>query len=353
MGRQSAKSAAEKPLKIAVAVGLAVLLTTAPVWAGDCGGPEPCSAGTEGAAPQPQPQMTAPPPPSQPQQPQGRGRQAPAVGRRSEQGQPQPQGAIPYSVYNEAMQAEKRQQTKESGGPAVAVEPEVLYPEKTVYATLSSSDTNRFVCTTGEIGDIIAPEEKGVIKEHSGNEGWVKFQIERDPMSGKLVFASFDTDIFVKCGGETYSIIGRPKQGLPAKTFYLVSPSKGQAKEAERMSALDLDKAVAYIVQRVFLDDVPPHWEEIKMDGGQKRYRVAGVLVEPVISWKIPGVNVVVRLFTLRMDAGPVRIEESDLLHPSLVVNPVGISIKIHSLDNEHPTTPAVIIERLERRRDA
>lgn len=351
MGRQSAESAAKKPL-IAAVVGLAVLLATATVWAGDCGGPEPCSSGAEAAATQQPPQMAAPPPPSQPQQPQGGGGRQAVGRRRSEQGQPQPQGSIPYSVYNEAMKAEKRQQTKESGGPAVAVEPEVLYPEKTVYATLSSSDTNRFVCTTGEIGDIIAPEEKGVIKEHSGNEGWVKFQIERDPSSGQLVFASFDTDIFIKCGGETYSIIGRPKQGLPAKTFYLVSPSKGQAKEAERMSALDLDKAVAYIVQRVFLDDVPPHWEEIKIDGA-KRYRVAGVLVEPVISWKIPGVDVVVRLFTLRMDAGPVRVEESDLLHPSLVVNPVGISIKTHSLDNEHPTTPAVIIERLERRRDA
>jgi hypothetical protein len=259
---------------------------------------------------------------------------------------------IPFSVYQEALSAEKRQQTKESP-PAVASEPEVIYPEKTVYATLSATDTNRFVCTTGEIADIIASEEKGVVKEHSGNEGWVKFQIERDPIGGRIVFASFDTDIFIKCGGETYSVIGRPKQGIPAKTFYMVSPSKSRAKETERMSALDLDKAVAYIAQRVFLDEVPPHWEEVKT-AGYRRFKVAGVMAEHVTSWKIPGVDVIVKLFTLRAaDGGSVRIEESDLLNPGMVVNPVGISIRNHNLSGDRPTTPAIIIERLDRRRDA
>lgn len=331
---------------IGAMLGLVALFATHPlVWAGDCG-VEPCPDGAP---------MAAPSPPPQPQQQQGP--QAPvSTSNQRPRASGQSQGAmdtkIPYSVYQEALQAEKRQQTKENP-PAVASEPEVIYPEKTVYTTLSATDTNRFVCTTGEIADIIAPDEKGVIKEHGGNEGWVKFQIERDPIMNKLVFASFDTDIFIKCGGETYSVIGRPKEG-PAKTFYMVSPSKSRVKEAERMSALDLDKAVAYIAQRVFLDEVPPHWEEIKT-AGSRRFKVAGVTAEHVISWKIPGVDVIVKLFTLRAtDGGTVRIEESDLLHPGLIANPVGISIRNHNLSGDRPTTPAIIIERLDgRRRDA
>lgn len=330
-------------------VGLAAaVLQAAAAWAGgDCGG-EPCPSAPEKAAAGAPMSAPAPPPQQQPaRSPAATPAPSSSVGPQAAGGSTQ---NIPLSVYKEAMSAERRAQTKEAT-PAMASEPEVLYPEKTVFVTLSATDSNRFVCTTGEVGDMISDTAKGLITEYGGNEGWAKFQIEKNPLDGKLVFASVDTDIFIKCGGETYSVIGKPKVGLPARTFYMVSPSKSQAKEAQRMSALDLDKAVAYIAQKVFMDDVPPHWEEIK-SGEFRRYRVAGVLVDPVIAWKIPGVDVIVKLLTLRIDKGPVRIEEADLLFPSLVVNPVGISIRNHNLDSDRPTTPAIIIERLERRRD-
>lgn len=223
---------------------------------------------------------------------------------------------------------------------------EVIFPEQTQTVAISAKDRNRFVCTTGPMEAIRYSEEKYIMTEIDGNEGYIKFQFEVSS-SGDVNYTEIPSEFFIKCGGETYSIIAYPTPKLSAKTYYLVSPAS-QAAAAEKasgtdFSALSIDDAVARITELTFKDQTPTNWTTLPLD--KRNVRIEGLSLEQTGNWWIRGIDAQVSLYLVHATKD-IEVSEWDFLKEDLAVNPVGISVRNHHIE-AGAFTPMVIIQKV------
>ncbi len=226
----------------------------------------------------------------------------------------------------------------------------VLFPEQAQTIAISSKDRNRFVCTTGNMEAVRYSDEKYILPpEIDGNEAFIKLEFEVSS-AGEVNYSELPTEFFIKCGGETYTIIAHPSQGLSAKTFYLVSPSAQAAAEREQselaFQALSIDDAVARIVELTMKDETPKSWTTLALE--TKKSPIDGVFVEQTGNWYIKGIEARVSLYRAYA-AKDVEVTEWDFLTPDFVVNPVGISVRSHQIASGQ-YTPVVIVEKMRER---
>lgn len=225
----------------------------------------------------------------------------------------------------------------------------VLFPEQPQTIAISSRDRNRFVCTTGTVEAVRYSDEKFILSEIDGNEAYIKLEFEVSS-AGEINYSEIPTDIFFKCGGETYSVIAHPSTDLSARTFYLVSPAAQAAGEQERsaaeFSALAIDDAIARIVELVMKDETPKSWSSLPRE--TKKSPIADVFIEQTGSWYIRGIEAKVSLYRAYA-ARDVSVTEWDFLTPDLAVNPVGISVRRHHIPSGQ-FTPVVIVEKMRER---
>ena len=228
----------------------------------------------------------------------------------------------------------------------IASYPVIVYPEKTVWLRLSNTDVNRIVCAKGEITYVFTSQEKGVVTEIKGDELYVKFKALLDSETGSIKRIKTPTEFYIRCAGETYSFIARPR-AIPSRSIYLES-RKHLAKPSENiLNKMSLDSAVAEVVRSVFLSRIPPSWQKKRNFTPLRVTLHTGTFSVRIIetaAYRIPGVPVLVRLFQLSSKSR-IQLSEKLLLNPSITRNPLAISILDHVLT---PTgTPAVIIERI------
>ena len=87
-------------------------------------------------------------------------------------------------------------------------------PEIPTMVDLSNRDINRVVCSGGEISDMLFSKEKGLTGHFTGNSAYVKFTIEE--VNGKRIYAHEPSEMYIVCGGSTYSLIANPVNKQPA-----------------------------------------------------------------------------------------------------------------------------------------
>ena len=229
----------------------------------------------------------------------------------------------------------------------IASYPVIVHPEKTVWLYLSNTDTNRVVCTSGQITYIFTSKEKGVVTEIKDDEAYIKFKSLLDPETGSIKRVKTPTEFYIRCAGETYSFISKP-QAIPARTVYLES-EKNRATPPEDLIKKDsLDAALVEIIRSVFLDRIPPSWQRGKLKNRTAITRLtskAKVRITELKTYRIPGIPIIVRVFTISSDRA-VQVGEKLLLDPSITKNPVAISIMDHIIRPFDPTR-AVIVERM------
>jgi len=235
----------------------------------------------------------------------------------------------------------------------IASQPVEVYPEKTVWIKLSNTDVNRVVCPAGPITYIFSSKEKGVITEIKEDEAYLKFNVKLNPNTGKPSYVWRPTEFHIRCAGQTYSFIGQPVM-IRSRTIYLVSQRAKAAPDEQILKKDSLDSAIVAVVRAVFTGKVPPSWDTANPPEGQpgalqpvsitKTFEDTTVRIKEKARWRIPGVPVIVRLFTLEPDSR-VQVNEKLLLDPSITKNPVAISILDHVVASGR-STAAVIIER-------
>lgn len=223
----------------------------------------------------------------------------------------------------------------------------VVFPERSTEIPLSSKDQNRIVCVNGNVEDIWTSEEKGVRAEINENEAYVKFEFEVGP--GGVLYSEIQTEFFIRCAGETYSLIAKP-QILPPQSVYLVSKSKPTAEDdakAKKIKGNGVDSAVILILQDVLKDNVPDSWETRSMQYKSVSLR-DNLFVNQKASWFIPGIDVFVNVFSVRTTAVAMSVEEKDFIDPRIMTNPIALSINDddHIIEGTNGGT-LVIIEKL------
>jgi len=200
----------------------------------------------------------------------------------------------------------------------IASYPVIVYPEKTVWLRLSNTDVNRIVCTKGEITYVFTSREKGVVTEIKGDELFVKFKSLLDPDTGSIKRIKTPTEFYIRCAGETYSFIAKPR-AIPTRTIYLESKKELVKPPENLLSKMSLDSAISQVIRSVFLSRVPPSWQTLKNTRPISITRVIDkthITITCTRTYRIPGVPVLVRVLSLSSDK-PVQISEKLLLHPS------------------------------------
>lgn len=255
---------------------------------------------------------------------------------------PESGSSIPPSVLKAAQSVESNK-----GFSASIPLPDVIHPEKVTWVDISQTDANRLVCSGGKIvpEDVVYSKEKGVVIQVSKNgyEAYLKLQAVQNIDTKEVEYPKNPVEIYVSCGGETYGFIGRPKR-IPSKTIYLVSRTKKIDKGRKTsLTTTEVDKAVIEIWKNVFLNSIPPAWEQVRPK--KVNIDLGFSVIQPLRAWTIPGVGVLVRELVVTAKTKAI-VKETDLLRADLVVNPIGISVDKHNLAKGEKTR-AVIIEKV------
>ncbi len=233
----------------------------------------------------------------------------------------------------------------------IASIPVEVHPEKTVWLELSNTDLNRVVCSNGEITDVLYSQEKGIRVKTAGSDAYIKFMMqEPQTPDERPERVTVPSEFYLVCAGETFSFIGKPEP-VPSKTIYLVSERAGIEEGKESFRSDPVDEAITKIIRTIFLDTVPPSWNQ-QRDSGFRRLVLPtsrGTLdLQEIGGWHIPGTGVTAHLFHVQeIERQEMQVMERDLLFPEITTNPIAISIEDNLLSPKMPATRAVILERL------
>lgn len=164
-------------------------------------------------------------------------------------------GVFPLLVYGFSQEDSLPPSEYPEGIPPV----EVVYPGDYQRLVISLRDINRFVCTLGEITGVVYSKEKLLEVKTSGRDAYVKLTPVKE--DEKLLYDPRPRELFLDCGGQTYSFILIPKD-VPSRTFYLrtsgISPDSERAK---RFEAREYEKVLSDLIRHAYLEDIPPGYE--------------------------------------------------------------------------------------------
>ncbi|RMB05043.1 TraK domain-containing protein [Eilatimonas milleporae] len=130
-----------------------------------------------------------------------------------------------------------------------------VLPDRPTNIVLSNVDINRIVCVSGDIEGHRFSEEKGLVIDTSGQDAFVKFQIEVEGDEHRHVVVR--SEIYIQCAGVTYTLLAKPVD-IEAQTVYLVA---GATRHKEQNIALfaplsEEDRAVKLSVD-ILRDEIP------------------------------------------------------------------------------------------------
>ncbi len=217
--------------------------------------------------------------------------------------------SLPFG-FAAASSAQSLQQT--SARQANAPHQTVL-PDSPTTVILSNRDTNRIVCVAGQIGGYRFSEEKGAIVDGSGNEAFIKFQIERFGEDQKYV--NIRSEFYFQCAGVTYTLLSAPGD-IAAQTVYLV-PGSSQDANANRMTfkALSEEERAVTMTLSILKDDIPASFTTKPSAEPYNQHVLKRVDVRLVKEVTAVGTGYSAREYLLRARSD-VALAERDFLKP-------------------------------------
>lgn len=136
---------------------------------------------------------------------------------------------------------------------------EVVYPGDYQRLVISLRDINRFVCNSGEITGVVYSKEKLFEVKTSGRDAYVKLTPVKE--GEKLLYDPRPRELFLDCGGQTYSFILIPKD-VPSRTFYLRTSGVSQEdNKIKKFEAREYEKVLSDLIRHAYLEDIPPGYE--------------------------------------------------------------------------------------------
>lgn len=223
---------------------------------------------------------------------------------------------------------------------------DLVKPESPAYVELSSRDTNRFVCTNGPINDVFFSEEKGIQVKIEGPNVYVKFSVRSSGMSQTYVTA--ESEFFITCAGETYSIIAKPNSQISAKTHRLGNPYK-QALEANKtlFGPMSVEERAVKATEIVFKGDEDTLRRVDRADGLRfwREDIVPGAVVSNHAIYEVDGFGLIVQEFRVEALQDIESLQEIQFLNPILSDKILAITVVPHEL-KKGETARVIIVEK-------
>jgi len=188
-----------------------------------------------------------------------------------------------------------------------------VLPDVPTEVILSNRDTNRIVCVDGSIDGYRFSEEKGALVDASGNEAFIKFQIEQ--LGDDQKFVQVRSEFYFQCGRITYSLLAHPKNTV-AKTIYLVPDSGADAKANQALfSPLSDEERAVSLSLALLKDDVPASFTVSTLNDPYDAHVLEGLDVRLHKMVQVSGTPYRAHEYRLRARRS-VSLAETDFLKP-------------------------------------
>ena len=211
---------------------------------------------------------------------------------------------------------------------AAASRPEInVLPEVLTTIKVSASDVNRVKCAGGDIKDVVTSDEKGLTTKKAGENLFLKWKVLKRS-DGEIEYASTPTEIYVICGGNTYSMIAFPAR-MPAQTISLATGKIDTMKaNQETIGDLPHEKKVLRLVRETFRDELPESYSVSKVGRVDRSWEE--VIITHVRNIDVEGEGLRIKEYWISLKPGNTKsfkLAEKMFLHETFTLNPVAVSI--------------------------
>lgn len=227
--------------------------------------------------------------------------------------------------------------------------PVILKPEAVEAVQLSSSDLNRVICSDGDIGEILADEEKGLTKPIIiGKDAWLKFEVVK-LSNGEIAYTSTPITIYVTCGKSTYGMTAFPAR-VPGKTIRLSSGTESRIKENQSLYAgLPFEKRVMRVIRETYTDNIPESYSVSRFNQVDMTWKGLVLVLKRIVD--VEGEGMKVKEYHISLKKGqqePFKLTEKMFLRKEFVLNPIAVSIDKHILKAGETSRLFVVEQRAE-----
>lgn len=209
--------------------------------------------------------------------------------------------------------------------------PVVLLPETTTTVKLSASDLNRIICPS-DIKEALTSDEKGLMIKITGKDAFVKYKVSKRS-DGKISYSSTPTEIFVVCGGSTYSMIAYPGR-VPSQTIRLSSGTENKIKDNQALYAgIPFEKRLMRAIKEVYTDNIPESYSVVNQHEVDNSWR--SLIVTSRRKVDVEGEGIQVKEFHITLKPGytnAFKLSEKMFIRKEFALNPVAVAIDKHVL---------------------
>ncbi len=209
---------------------------------------------------------------------------------------------------------------------------------------LSNMDINRIVCP-GPMNDLIFSQEKGMTGHFSGNNAFIKFQIEDD--GDEFIYAERQSELFVVCNNVVYTLLVTPSD-IPSVTLRLASPIGESFKQnIDHFKKMPLEKQALQIIREAYNGTYPASY---RISQPTRTVPLAPGLEAKLIQIvDVDGVGLRLSKYLVKSHAqDPIEVDEKVFLSSSFSESIIAIAVEDHRL---HPgqSTEAFVVDQKER----
>lgn len=224
---------------------------------------------------------------------------------------------------------------REINGTTVTILPEIV-----TKIDLSNRDINRITCMGGrEVKDVIYSQEKGIVKQISGSNAYIKFLIKQEDAEKKYRVES--AEIYVLCGSEStnYTMIATPKN-IAAQHVQLANALDERVKQNQSLfSEVVFEKKILMIMKQGYLAEFPSSYAVTrankKIPSG-----LNGVTATLSTIATVEGEGLRLKIINLEIDDGSdeIKVEEKNFIKKGMADNPVAIALDHQSVKKRRIT---------------
>jgi conjugal transfer pilus assembly protein TraK len=204
----------------------------------------------------------------------------------------------------------------------------VVTAEVPTIVELSNRDINRIVCP-GQMNDLIFSKEKGLIGHFSGNNAFIKFQIEQN--GDEYIYADTPSELFAVCNGAVYTLIVSPMD-VPSVTVRLGAP-KGDTfkKNIVHYKNLPLEKQALQIIREAYNETYPSSY---RITESSKLVSLSPELQATLLqNVDVDGVGLRLKKYQVQSTAAnAIDLDEKLFLTPSISTSILAVAVEDHNL---------------------
>ena len=211
---------------------------------------------------------------------------------------------------------------------------------------LSNTDINRIICP-GPMNDLIFSKEKGMTGHFSGNNAFVKFQIE--DVGTKYIYADMPSELFVICNNAVYTLMATPAD-IPSVTLRLAPPRGDNFKKnIGHYKNLPLEKMALRIISEAYHENYPSSYKIAEQNSEVTLSADLETKLLQVVN--VDGVGLRLKKYMVKSLAeSRIDIAEATFLTPAISSSILAVAVEYHSLQ-PGDTTLVFVVDQKERQK--